>query len=221
MKLLSKLLLINWHYIDNELIEFEKVNFLTGKNASGKSTIIDAMQLLFLGDTSGRFFNKAANERSRRTLKGYLRCEIGDDGEVGFNYQRKGDFSSYIVAEFIDKSVNKPLTIGIVFDSYSDDKHDHRFFIMDAHIPQHRFLNSDTPMSIRYLQAWCKTANTKVTFYETNKRYQEDFLGKMGGLRDKFFKLFRKAVPFTPTNDIEEFISEHGDAAKHPHLPRP
>ena len=52
MKLLKKLLLINWHYIEHELIEFTGINFLTGKNASGKSTIIDALQLLVLGDTS-------------------------------------------------------------------------------------------------------------------------------------------------------------------------
>jgi uncharacterized protein YPO0396 len=73
MKLLQKLLLTNWHYIERELIEFSGINFLTGKNASGKSTIIDALQLLILGDTSGSFFNKAANDNSQRTLRGYLR----------------------------------------------------------------------------------------------------------------------------------------------------
>jgi uncharacterized protein YPO0396 len=209
MKLLRKLLIINWHYIDHELLELENVNFLTGKNASGKSTIIDAIQLLFLGDTNEHYFNKAANERSRRTLKGYLRCEVGDDGETGSRYQRTGDFSSYIVAEFTDTNKRQPLTVGIVFDSYSDDKHDHRFFIMNnASIPQNHFLRNNVPMSIRDLQAWCKTNNTRAVFYETNKRYREEFLGQMGGLREKFFKLFRKAVPFTPTNDIEEFISE-------------
>jgi len=209
MKLLRKLLLINWHYIDHELLELENVNFLTGKNASGKSTIIDAMQLLFLGDTNAWYFNKAANERSRRTLKGYLRCEVGDDGETGSRYQRTGDFSSYIVAEFTDTQKRQPFIVGIVFDSYSDDKHEHRYFIINNRpIPESHFLRENVPMSIRDLQAWCKTSNTRAVFYETNKRYQEDLLGQMGGLREKFFKLFRKAVPFTPTNDIEEFISE-------------
>lgn len=209
MKLLKKLLLINWHYIDHELLELENVNFLTGKNASGKSTIIDAMQLLFLGDTNNHYFNKAANERSRRTLTGYLRCEVGDDGETGSRYQRTGDFSSYIAAEFYDTQKKQPLTVGVVFNSYSDDKDEHRFFIMEkAHIPEEHFLRDNVPMSIRDLQAWTKTTNTRAVFYETNTRYREDFLGQMGGLRAKFFKLFRKAVPFTPANDIEEFISE-------------
>ena len=58
------------------MIEFSNINFLTGKNGSGKSTIIDALQLLLLGDTRGNFFNKAANDRTERTLEGYLRGEI-------------------------------------------------------------------------------------------------------------------------------------------------
>ena len=49
---LTRLLLIHWHYFTHETISFETLNFLTGKNASGKSTIIDAMQLVLLGDTS-------------------------------------------------------------------------------------------------------------------------------------------------------------------------
>ena len=77
MKILKKMLLINWHYFWNEMIEFEDINFLTGRNAAGKSTLIDALQLVLLGDTSGHFFNKAANDKSNRTLKGYLYGEVG------------------------------------------------------------------------------------------------------------------------------------------------
>jgi uncharacterized protein YPO0396 len=88
MKVLTKLLLIHWHYFVHELIEFGELNFLTGKNASGKSTIIDAIQLILLGDTSGSFFNKAASGRGNRTLKGYLMGELGDDEDAGFRYKR-------------------------------------------------------------------------------------------------------------------------------------
>ena len=72
MKRLEKMLLINWHYIRHELLEFKDINFLTGKNGAGKSTIIDALQLLLLGDTTGHFFNKAAN-KVQPHLKGYFR----------------------------------------------------------------------------------------------------------------------------------------------------
>ena len=68
MKILKKMLLINWYYIEHQIINFDSTNFMTGKNGSCKSTIIDAMQIVMLGDTRGTFFNKAANEKGGRTL---------------------------------------------------------------------------------------------------------------------------------------------------------
>ena len=64
MKLLKKVRIINWHYFYNVTFELDQINFLTGQNAAGKSTLIDAMQIVLLGDTSGRTFNKAANENA-------------------------------------------------------------------------------------------------------------------------------------------------------------
>lgn len=64
MKLLQRMLLINWHYFSQEVLEFEKLTFLTGKTGTGKSTITDALQLVLLADTSGNYFNKSANGKS-------------------------------------------------------------------------------------------------------------------------------------------------------------
>lgn len=52
MKKLKKILLINWLYFSKELIEVDDINFLTGKNGAGKSTIIDALQIVLLGETN-------------------------------------------------------------------------------------------------------------------------------------------------------------------------
>lgn len=102
MKILKKLLLINWHYFTHELIEFEQLNYMTGVNASGKSTIIDALQLVLLGETGGNYFNKSASGKSSRTLISYLCGEIRDDDKDGFKYLRNDRFVSYIVVEFYD-----------------------------------------------------------------------------------------------------------------------
>ena len=48
MKKLKKILLINWLYFSKQLIEVEYINFLTGKNGAGKSTVIDALQIVLL-----------------------------------------------------------------------------------------------------------------------------------------------------------------------------
>ena len=95
MKKLKKILLINWLYFSKEIIEVGDVNFLTGKNGAGKSTVIDALQIVLLGETNARNFNQAANEKSQRTLDGYLRADMDENNP----YSRRGkDFSSYIAA---------------------------------------------------------------------------------------------------------------------------
>jgi uncharacterized protein YPO0396 len=213
VKIIKKLLLIHWHYFSHQLIELENLNFLTGKNASGKSTIIDALQLLLLGDTSGSFFNKAANGKGNRSLKGYLLGELGDDEASGFNYIRGNSrFSSYVVIEVYDYEKETAFTAGCCFDVYSEnDWKNYKFFLFDEEFPVNEFLLGKTPMSIDDLRKYLKD-NYSIGHYdmpETGKRFRELLYGKLGGLRpERFPSLLKKAVSFNPNDDIEQFIAE-------------
>lgn len=132
MKKLKKILLINWLYFSKQLIEVGDVNFLTGKNGAGKSTVIDALQIVLLGETNARNFNQAANEKSQRTLDGYLRADMDDNSP----YSRRGkDFSSYIACEFQDETEGIQFVTGVVFDCRSDGVNQEHFFIYDGVIP--------------------------------------------------------------------------------------
>ena len=66
-KILTRLKLVQWHYFDNETINFSSSNLFSGENGSGKSTIIDAIQLVLTTDT--RHFSNAANAYSKRDVK--------------------------------------------------------------------------------------------------------------------------------------------------------
>lgn len=209
MKTLRKLLLIHWHYFNHELIEFGQLNFLTGKNASGKSTIIDALQLILLGDTSGSFFNKAASSRGNRTLKGYLMGELGDDEDSGFRYLRSGRFTSYIALEFYDNDKKKAFTVGCCFDTYSENDMQKLFFLYNGEMHNHGFLRGNTPMDITALRTFLK--ERYVGHYETTdvgRDFRIKLYGKLGGLRDRFAGLLKKAVSFNPNVDIQQFISD-------------
>lgn len=208
MNKLTRVLLVNWHYIVCDVLEFERVTFLTGKTGAGKSTILDAMQVVILGDTTGHFFNKAANDDSRRTLRGYLRGEIAEEEEKGIVYLREGQFSSYIVLEFTDTQKRKHFCCGIVFDNFPDGKYEHRFFSLEGVLPDFCFIRDETPLDISGLRQWGQSQRDRLEMYESNKRYQEVFLGKMGRLNRKFYRLFRKAVPFSPIMNVAGFISE-------------
>ncbi len=208
MKTLKKMLLINWHYIAFETLNFSDINFLTGKNASGKTTIIDALQLVILGDTTGHFFNKSATDKSSRNLKGYLRCEIGDNDDGSTLYLRNGRFSSYIVLEFEDAE-NGNFVVGIAFDSYEDGSFDHKYFAYAGTIPENKFVQMKVPMDIKTLRQYLFTNYTDVNFFETNQSYRDYIKIKFGNLGNNFFSLFKKAIPFAPITNIESFITEY------------
>jgi len=204
------MLLINWHYIKYQVIDFADINFLTGKNGAGKSTIIDALQLVLLGDTSGYYFNKAANDKSQRTLKGYLRGEVAEDAETNTIYLRNDDFSSYIVLEFFDQEKDEHFCLGVVFDCYRDGSHEHRFFYLNSRLPDNHFIVNGVELNRDNLRAFLLNnyPKGKYEFFETNSRYKDVLLGKLGHIKQKFFSLFKKAVPFSPIMDIKGFISE-------------
>ena len=213
MKTLKRMLLIHWYTFTQELIEFDKINFLTGNNSTGKSTLVDAMQVVLLGDTSGRFFNKAASEKSDRSMKGYLYGEWGDDGEAGFTYIRKGPFTTYLVMEFEDTEKKTRFMTGFVCDCYEDMNYRYRWFVTDgAGLPDDLFVDTKTHVPYplqdlkKRLALYC--GKNRFDVIETNRRYQEVILAKFGQLKRKYLTTLRKAVPFTPIADIEKFITE-------------
>ena len=80
MKILTKIRLINWHYFVDETIRINGSVLFSGENASGKSTILDAIQFVLTANAS--HFNPAANEKSKRDLRGYVRCKTGEEGNT-------------------------------------------------------------------------------------------------------------------------------------------
>lgn len=206
MKHFKRMLILNWHYIHHEMIELESINFLTGKNASGKSTLIDAMQLLLLGDTAGRYFNKAANDKSSRTLVGYLRGELSDQ-DTTFNYIRNKDFTSHLVLEVYDDEKDAFFLIGFVAD-VTGDQYNHQFYIADTTLPSDQFIDNKKAKSKQDIKNYFKNHNISFDFFNSNTQYREHFKFRMGQINDNYFSLFKKAVPFTPITDIKAFITE-------------
>lgn len=207
MKLLKKVLLINWHSFSKELVEVGNINFLTGKNAVGKSTIVDAIQLVVLGDTRGTSFNKAASEKSGRTVLSYLKGEVGSDNEGNKKYLRNGDFASYVALEFYDDINQKSFVIGLQFDVSGDKLYSHQF-IYDGIIPEQCFVVSNKAMDYKTFKEYITLAYKNVILPESLTTYKEEMRKKLGQLSQRFFALFKKAVPFQPIYDIRKFITE-------------
>ena len=206
MKKLKKILLINWLYFSKELIEVDEINFLTGKNGAGKSTVIDALQIVLLGETNARNFNQAANEKSQRTLDGYLRADMDENNP---NSRRGKDFSSFIVCEFLDDIEGRSFVCGIIFDCRSDGSRQDRYFLYDGGIPEDCFIHQGEAIDIPALRAFLKPYGVRAKLYDTHKQYQADLLAKWNVHNEQVMRMMKKAVSFRPIVDIQKFITEN------------
>lgn len=207
MKKLEKILLINWRYFSKQYIELGDINFLTGLNGAGKTTVIDALQIVLLGETNSHNFNRAASDRQKRTLDGYL---WGDEGDHHPMNRRGKDFSSYIVCQFCDTQKGMRFVMGIVFDCYKDGNRRERFFAYDGSIPPDGFTPKGRPLEIADLRMFLqKTYGTRFEMFDTQKAYREFALAKWNVHNPALMHLMKRAVSFQPIRDIEEFITQN------------
>lgn len=221
MKIIQKLRLINWHYFSNTTTDIKNITFLTGPNGTGKSTIIDALQILILGTTRPENFNKAANEKGKsgRNLLSYLKGQTGVDDNGNVINLRTGAFTSYLAIEIKDTVKDCVFTLGVVFDVDSAEGFDKHYFYLDSPFPECDFSNKDVetdkkkirPLIYREFATYVRN-NYKVNhfrFFDTDNDYQTFIKEAFGNLPDKYFSLFKKAVSFAPISDISTFITEY------------
>lgn len=212
MKILKKIHVTNWHYIDFRTIDLNgQVNFFTGHSGSGKSTLVDAMQVVLYGDTDGRsFFNKAAGKDKKRTLIEYLRG-MRNETNNGKEYKRNKNFVSYIVLEFFDEETNETFCMGLIAEvSCSENKFDNIFFHLKGSLPDDKFTmkkvdGSSYPLLIKEFKELYKH---KAFIFNTNKEYTKHFLNVMGNMNDNYSDIFKKSIAFNMDSNIQQFIRE-------------
>lgn len=210
MKLVTKIQLINWHYFSNELINLKKINFLTGANTAGKSTIIDAIQAALMGETKSSHFNRAAGKKSQRTFRSYLVGTLGEDIDSGTRSLREGkDFTSYVVLEFYDDIKHENFCIGLTADVYSDASDEKKsWFILDDVLPTEQFIkNGITTDSTSFLKWGRQKPAGKFQSFDNAKTFKRSVLRRVNVFDEKAFMLLRKAIAFEPISNIEEFIT--------------
>ncbi len=202
MKKLVKIRLINWHYLSNETIELDGNTLLSGPNASGKSTIMDAITyILTAGDT---MFNLAANEKGKRDLRGYVKCKLGMDDK---EYLRNGDVSGHVALEFYDEKTDSRFAVGAVIDAFGELLPVKTLFYRTFEpINDSMFVSPEHKI---YGTVEFRKHNSNFEYFLTKKEAKRGFRTAFGSINEDFYRLIPKALAFKPIADVKDFIYQN------------
>lgn len=209
----------NWGTFNNRIYRIApdgNNSLLTGANASGKSTLIDALLTLLVPAKKDRFYNQSSgNERKGdRTEETYVLGNYGNiqaEGESATKTQQLRDKRTYsvLLASFANNHnhvvtlfqvrwfVNgelkcsygfssKLLTIKTDFSSFNGSKGDWKKTLEKRY-------NTNVP-------------KRQIEFYDTIKDYKDRIISGFGLRSDKALTLFNQIVGVKVLNDLDEFI---------------
>lgn len=220
-KVFTRMCLNNWGGIDHEVLEFhEYVNLFSGKSGSGKSTVMDAIQVILYGSFSPSFLNKAADDaKNRRSVLSYLRGEQKD----GSANRKDCDFCSVIALEMEDTGTHITTCIGIAFEVRKSDSEIKKFvyFSHSGKMPESEYL---TEQGVCYSNQEIKklvSARTKSDDNrgkgEVNRIYgsKEAYLGTLYDVilgyidQNRFITMEKSAIALKMTNGTGQFIRDY------------
>ena len=216
---LSYLEIYNWGTFNKRIYRIApdgNNSLLTGANASGKSTLIDALLTLLVPAKKDRFYNQSAgNERKGdRTEETYVLGNYGNiqaEGESATKTQQLRDKRTYsvLLASFANNHQNvvtlfqirwfvngelkcsygcssKPLTISDDFSGFNGSKGDWKKSLEKRY-------NTNVPKK-------------QIEFYDTIKDYKDSIIRALGLRSDKALTLFNQIVGVKVLNDLDDFI---------------
>lgn len=141
-KIFTKMCLNNWGGISHKILEFnEYVNLFSGMSGSGKSTVMDAIQVILYGSLSSSFLNKAADDaKNKRSVMSYLRGEQKD----GSANRANQDFHTIIALEIKDTATQAVTCVGVLFEVRKGDTElkKYAYFSHSGKMPEDGYINS-------------------------------------------------------------------------------
>ena len=199
MLTLTRIFLHNWHRFTHHVLDVQDSLYLAGHNGCGKSSILDALQVVLIADRGHIRFNSAAHERSRRTLETYVHGTIGEDRQL-----RPGACVAYVAVEFSDRHAGTSVTLAVCMES-TGNATERLFVILPEALDPNFFTPQGQPLTRRALKAIVLARQGGRT-YDAVGEYQTDMLNRLGGLNERFFDLFLRALTFQPIANIGDFV---------------
>lgn len=220
-KIFTRMCLNNWGGIDHKVLEFhEYVNLFSGKSGSGKSTVMDAIQVILYGSFSPNFLNKAADDaKNRRSVLSYLRGEQKD----GSANRKDCDFCSVIALEIEDTGSHITTCMGIAFEVRKSDSEIKKFvyFSHSGKMPESGYLNEEgvcySNQEIKKIVGARAKSDDNRGKGDVNRIYgsKEAYLATLYDVilgyidQNRFITMEKSAIALKMTNGTGQFIRDY------------
>ncbi|MDR7143951.1 tetratricopeptide (TPR) repeat protein [Rhizobium sp. BE258] len=215
--------MVNWHLMARADLDLAGDAAILGKNAAGKSTIIDLIQAVMAGGSSRLYkFNRSAGEggqRSERTLAGYCLGQLNDDAFL------RDDARSYIALVFKDpEGRRRPVTLGLAIEVMRGQTADivGRFVADGAQLDSATLIDetdgvlrpADWRVVRRRLEQACNASNGQLHTQDDGRTFIREYMrilftNKLRGDPARFIRTFVAALSFSDMPSVEQFVKKH------------
>lgn len=202
---LTRIFLHHWHRFRHTVIEVEGSFYLAGHNGSGKSSVLDAIQLVIVADLGRVRFNRLADEHSDRSLDSYVRGKLGEN-----RWLRDFDTVGYVALEFATPDRRTAVTAGVCIEASPKAAAERAYFLLAEPLdPSLLVPDGKNGLSRRALKRALKQRPQASVYDPDVESYQHDLLNRLGNPNfNTFYELFLRALHFRPEPNISRFVEQ-------------
>lgn len=223
MKRLNKIVLVQWYLLSAVEIEVRGSMAIIGPNASGKSSILDAMQTVLTGANKNRVaLNAGAGERSRRSIREYC-LGVVDDPNIATSIRPRQQSTTYLALGFIDEATGEESCVGLALSatlSDPEERVDGRFIVPGLSVGLGDFVRY-TPEG-RETIPWSEVKESfsrrfpgKVSYPTQAGRFTKEVFAELSEDKgypnddETILKNLKNAIVFSPIADTTEFVRKY------------
>ena len=209
---LTRIHAINW-FGYNDVLDVHGNLLIAGVTGSGKSILMDLIQLVLVGDQKSKYNQSATGSASTRSLKSYCLGDTKQDIDGTPQYMRNKGAVTYVALEFTwpDRKRVETWGLRIEFDSTAQNQPNHKNgFFVPARIEKSGWLHDDrTPLDFAGFKR--QVRSNSGTVFETMESYRRE-MGIPTHLnfdRTTLDYLLPAAMSFTFLRSFNEFCRQY------------
>lgn len=221
---LTGISLVYWHLFTVADIRFAGNTAILGKNATGKSTLIDLIQAVMTGGSANYYkFNRSAGEggtRSDRTLRSYCL------GQTDEGVARRKQGITHLVLNFAGAGLPKPISLGLCIEvrENEDARVVGRYVATGVSVDSSMLTDSTggaarpcswPELKVRLEHACAEVGGELFDHHATSapkfiREYMRLlFTGRRAPDPDRFIKAFIMALSFEDMRSVEDFVCKY------------